>query len=90
MKHVEKHGEIFLVQIPKTKTKNPRSFTITGSFVGIVQKYINLRPGDLELPIIRKVNAPDSSSEKTNFQTHLVELQSICLCQNRIATQVLS
>lgn len=48
MEHVEKHGEIFLVQIPKTKTKIPRSFTITGGFAGIVQKYINLRPSGLD------------------------------------------
>lgn len=44
---VQKHSDtLFLVRLVQTKTKVIRSFTITGAFVRIVQKYIDLRPGN--------------------------------------------
>lgn len=35
---------MFLVTIPDTKTKKPRSFAITGPFFNIVERYASLRP----------------------------------------------
>lgn len=40
---IQQHGDLLLVRIEETKTKVPRSFTITGSFYTIVQKYAALR-----------------------------------------------
>ena len=45
--HVENHGELLLVKIPKTKTKIQKSFTISGDYYRIVQKYMKLRPKDI-------------------------------------------
>lgn len=45
VKDVEKHSDsLYLVRLTQTKTKIVRSFTITGSFVDTVKKYIALRP----------------------------------------------
>lgn len=42
---VVKHSEsLYLVRFIQTKTKIVRSFTITGEFVAIAKKYIELRP----------------------------------------------
>lgn len=48
LEDVEKHGNLFLVKIHKTKTHMPRSFTINGGFAGIVQKFFDLRPTGLQ------------------------------------------
>lgn len=40
---VQKPGDIFVVDLPDTKTTE-RLFVIKGPFVEIVQKYINIRP----------------------------------------------
>lgn len=37
-----------LVNVPNTKTKIVRNFTITGNFYAIVKKYISLRPPDVQ------------------------------------------
>lgn len=42
--HVKRHGELFLIEIPKTKTKKPKSFTIHGEYYNLVKKYMDLRP----------------------------------------------
>jgi hypothetical protein len=39
LKDVETHGDILLIQIPNTKNKIPRSFTVDGPFAEIVKKY---------------------------------------------------
>jgi len=44
MEHVKKYPDMFHVRIEETKTSVPRSFSITGSFVDVVVKYMNLRP----------------------------------------------
>ena len=36
--------DLFLVKVPKTKNKVPRSFTITGEFFQFVKTYSKLRP----------------------------------------------
>ena len=36
-----------LIQIPNTKTKKPKEFTVTGDFYHIVKKYWNLRPSNV-------------------------------------------
>lgn len=41
---VTEHNGIFLVRIPKTKTKRPKSFTIHDEYFNIVKKYMLLRP----------------------------------------------
>lgn len=48
LEDVEKHQDLFLVHVRQTKTHIPRSFTISGKFAGIVQKYIDLRPVGVE------------------------------------------
>jgi len=45
--HVKMYEDMILVKIETTKTKIVRSFTITGEFVPIVRKYMNLRPRKL-------------------------------------------
>lgn len=42
--HVKQYDDLFLVTVPKTETSPPRSFTITGTFFNVVQKYVALRP----------------------------------------------
>lgn len=44
--NIEDLGKALLVTIPNTKTYTPRSFTITGNYYNICQKYIKLRPLD--------------------------------------------
>lgn len=41
---MQKHGSLYLVKVLLTKTKVNRSFTITGLFARIVEKYVKLRP----------------------------------------------
>ncbi|KAG4065945.1 hypothetical protein HA402_010299 [Bradysia odoriphaga] len=48
MNDIEKHSDLFLVAIGKTKTKIARSFTINGGFARIVHKYMDLRPERLQ------------------------------------------
>lgn len=86
LEDVEKHGNLFLVRINQTKTKIPRSFTINGGFAGIVQKFIDLRPVDMQPTDVG--SALNSLLVKTSFQTCRVELRCICLCQNQSGTQV--
>lgn len=40
---IERHANLLLVRVLETKTKVARSFTVTGPFHDIVQKYANLR-----------------------------------------------
>lgn len=42
--HIKRYDDLFLVIIPKTETSAERSFTLTGTFFNIVDKYVNLRP----------------------------------------------
>ena len=44
VKDIETHGEIYLVNIPKTKTYVQRSFTIPKKFSHFVRQYAALRP----------------------------------------------
>ncbi|XP_051159761.1 uncharacterized protein LOC127280650 [Leptopilina boulardi] len=44
MEDVQHEGNLLLIQIPNTKTKVPRSFTVDGEFRDIVLKYEALRP----------------------------------------------
>lgn len=48
MSDVERHGNLFLVNLQQTKTKVFGSFTINGEFAAIVRKYIDLRPVRME------------------------------------------
>ncbi|XP_045472763.1 uncharacterized protein LOC123679295 [Harmonia axyridis] len=48
---LEDHGSIFMVNVPNTKTKIARKFTVTGNFYTIVKKYLNLRPTDISQTI---------------------------------------
>lgn len=48
LKDVDNNGDSFLVRIYKSKTKLDRSFTITGTFRNIVQKYAALRMADFK------------------------------------------
>lgn len=45
LEHIEKQGELFLVNLPETKTE-PRSFVIKGPLIKIIEKYMNLRPAN--------------------------------------------
>ncbi|KAG4065838.1 hypothetical protein HA402_012516 [Bradysia odoriphaga] len=45
---VENHGDMLLVRILKSKTKVDRSFTITGAFRTVVQRYLALRRPGME------------------------------------------
>lgn len=47
-KDVQEHNGIFLVKIPDTKNKKPRSFVVEGNFYDIVKKNIDLRPRDVD------------------------------------------
>lgn len=38
---------MFMVNVPKTETIPPRSFAITGIFFDVVQKYVALRPKNM-------------------------------------------
>lgn len=40
---IEDTGTTFIIKIPDTKTKIPRSFIISGKFYGICKKYIEIR-----------------------------------------------
>lgn len=42
--NVKDIGKTLVVTIPNTKTKSSRTFTITGKYYDICQKYIDLRP----------------------------------------------
>ena len=42
--YVHDHQTAFLVDIPETKNKATRQFSITSSFYGIVKNYISLQP----------------------------------------------
>lgn len=44
LQHIQEHGRTFLIRIPRTKTKIPRSCTIGPEFYDIVKKYMDLRP----------------------------------------------
>ncbi|XP_031358722.1 uncharacterized protein LOC116182334 [Photinus pyralis] len=47
MTHIKDLDSAILFDIPNTKTKTPRQFTITGEFYNIVKKYAALRPADV-------------------------------------------
>lgn len=44
---VKEYDELILVTIPKTASTAKQSFTITGTFFKVVEKYIALRPKNL-------------------------------------------
>lgn len=44
VEHVKQYDDLILVTMTKTETCDKRSFTITGTFFNIVQKYTALRP----------------------------------------------
>ena len=43
---IDEHGRTFLVRIPTTNTKVPRSFTIGAEFYDLGKKYMELRPNN--------------------------------------------
>lgn len=44
VEHIKEYDDLYLVTIPKTEASPPRNFTITGSFFGVVKRYVSLRP----------------------------------------------
>lgn len=44
--HVKDTGEYFIVKIPYTKTKVPKTNVIDGEYTHIIRKYMSLRPPD--------------------------------------------
>lgn len=44
--NVKDFKDTLIINIPETKTKIPRTFTVTGKYYNICKKYINLRPKD--------------------------------------------
>lgn len=45
---MEDLGTVLLVKIPDTKTNRPRSFTVTGTYLGYYRQYASLRPKNYE------------------------------------------
>lgn len=45
---IEEHKNMFLIKIPKTKTKISKSFTVNNEFYNIVKKYCSLRPPNIK------------------------------------------
>lgn len=41
---ITRQGNLFVVDVPKTKTDLPRRFVISHEFVNHITKYMNLRP----------------------------------------------
>lgn len=44
---IEQHGNLLLINIPNTKNKQPKSFTISGKFYELVIQYMSLRPSNV-------------------------------------------
>lgn len=47
VEHLVKQGDIYVVKIPDTKTKQPRSFVLEGENATYVNNYLKLRPMDI-------------------------------------------
>lgn len=43
VKDIQKHGDLYLVHVARTKKNNLRSFTVGGKFCAVVEKYASLR-----------------------------------------------
>lgn len=50
LEDIEDYNGALIVKIPFTKTKIPRSFTVSGEFYDICKKYMNLRPSHAKCP----------------------------------------
>lgn len=46
---VKDYGDMYMVNVPKSKNKKGRNFTIEGEYYKIVKKYADLRPENTEI-----------------------------------------
>lgn len=51
MEHIQDTGKSLIIDIPDSKTKTRRSFVVPETFYITCQKYMNLRPAEMELPL---------------------------------------